>query len=144
MSRGGLIVYNWTVRNTDKVAAIYADAPVMDLNSWPLKCDGYGSRNVQYMMKAYGFTTEEDIRRWTMNPIDHARTMAKSRIPILHIVGDKDTGVPVAENTAIFEQRLKQYGGTMEVIHKPDCGHHPHSLPDPTPIVEFYLKAVSL
>lgn len=143
MSRGGLIVYNWTVRNTDKVAAIYADAPVMDLKSWPLKCDGYGSRNVQYMMKAYGFTTEEDIRRWNMNPIDHARAMAKSRIPILHIVGDKDTGVPVAENTAIFEQRLKQYGGTMEVIHKPECGHHPHSLPDPTPIVEFYLKAVS-
>lgn len=141
MSRGGLIVYNWAVRNTDKVAAIYADAPVMDLKSWPLKCDGYDSRNNQAMMKAYGFATEEDIRRWAQNPIDHAKKMAKSRIPLLHIVGDKDTGVPVAENTGVFEQRLKQYGGTMEVIHKPDCGHHPHSLPDPAPIVDFFLKA---
>lgn len=33
MSRGGLIVYNWAARNPDKVACIYADAPVMDFKS---------------------------------------------------------------------------------------------------------------
>ena len=31
-------------------------------------------------------------------------------------------------------------GGVVEVIVKPDCGHHPHSLEDPTPVVDF-LKA---
>ena len=36
MSRGGLIVYNWAAQNTDKVACIYADAPVMDIKSWPM------------------------------------------------------------------------------------------------------------
>jgi pimeloyl-ACP methyl ester carboxylesterase len=35
MSRGGLIVYNWAAANPDKVAAIYADAPVLDFKSWP-------------------------------------------------------------------------------------------------------------
>lgn len=30
MSRGGLIVYNWAAQNPEKVACIYADAPVMD------------------------------------------------------------------------------------------------------------------
>ena len=34
-SRGGLIVYNWASENVEKVACIYADAPVCDINSWP-------------------------------------------------------------------------------------------------------------
>ena len=34
-SRGGLIVYNWASQNTEKVACIYADAPVCDFKSWP-------------------------------------------------------------------------------------------------------------
>lgn len=33
MSRGGLIVYNWAAQNPEKVACIYADAPVMDFKS---------------------------------------------------------------------------------------------------------------
>ena len=35
MSRGGLIIYNWASKNTDKVFCIYADAPVCDIKSWP-------------------------------------------------------------------------------------------------------------
>ncbi len=33
-SRGGLFAFNWAARNPDKVAAIYADAPVCDFKSW--------------------------------------------------------------------------------------------------------------
>jgi hypothetical protein len=29
-------------------------------------------------------------------------------------------------------------------MHKPGFKHHPHSLPNPTPIVEFVLKASGL
>ncbi|NQT89162.1 hypothetical protein HQ560_20500, partial [bacterium] len=35
MSRGGLIILNWAIANPDKVACIYADAPVCDFKSWP-------------------------------------------------------------------------------------------------------------
>ena len=35
MSRGGLIVYNWAEKNPDKVACIYADAPICDIKNWP-------------------------------------------------------------------------------------------------------------
>jgi len=35
MSRGGLFIYNWAAANPDKVTAIYGDAPVMDIKSWP-------------------------------------------------------------------------------------------------------------
>jgi hypothetical protein len=30
----------------------------------------------------------------------------------------------------------------LEVIHKPNVGHHPHSLNDPEPIVKFILNAI--
>ena len=145
MSRGGLIVYNWAARNTDKVACIYADAPVMDIMSWPI---GYGrkdnnGRNIDAMMKAYGFTTEAQAEAWAHNPIDHAKKMAKSGIAMLHVVGDDDTGVPVADNTSVFEKRLAEYGYDLTVIHKPGVGHHPHSLNNPEPIVSFILKATN-
>ena len=67
--------------------------------------------------------------------------LAKMQVPILNVVGDADKVVPVAENTALLEQRLKELGLHMKVIHKPGIGHHPHSLKDPTQIVEFILKS---
>lgn len=145
MSRGGLIIYNWAAAHPDKVACIYADAPVMDLKSWPMGYKGRGTRSetdVPNMLKAYGFSSEKEAGKYKHNPIDHARTMAEHNIPMLHVVGDADTVVPYANNTAVFEKRLKKYGKTLQVIHKPGIGHHPHSLKDPAPIVSFIRKAV--
>lgn len=34
-SRGGLFAFNWAARHPDRVACIYADAPVCDFKSWP-------------------------------------------------------------------------------------------------------------
>ena len=44
---------------------------------------------------------------------------------------------PFEENSGLVEKRYKQLGGEIQVIHKPGIAHHPHSLTDPTPIVEF-------
>jgi hypothetical protein len=55
-------------------------------------------------------------------------------------VGDADDAVPLAENTAIVERRYKELGGPITVIVKKGVGHHPHSLEDPAPIVEYILK----
>ena len=57
------------------------------------------------------------------------------------MVGDADSVVPVAENTAPFEAAMRRHGGNIQVIHKPGVGHHPHSLTDPGPIVRFILRA---
>ena len=73
------------------------------------------------------------------NPIDNLGPLARAGVPLLHVVGDADEVVPVAENTAILEQRYKALGGNIEVIHKEGVGHHPHSLKDPAPIVAFIL-----
>ncbi len=141
MSRGGLIVYNWAAANPDKVAAIYGDAPVMDFKSWPGgKGVGPGAAGAwKACLKAYGMTEAEALA-YKGNPIDNLAPLAKAGIPIIHVVGDVDEVVPVAENTAIAQARYKKLGGVFEVIHKKDVGHHPHCLKNPQPIVDFILR----
>ena len=135
MSRGGLIIYNWAAANPDKVAAIYGDAPVMDFKSWP----GHSNAGI---LKAYGFKNAAEAKAYTGNPIDNLEPLAKAGIPIIHVVGDLDKVVPVSENTGIAEKRYKKMGGIFKVIHK-QVGHHPHSLKDPKPLVDFMLKHTS-
>jgi len=140
MSRGGLYVFNWAARHPDKVACIYADNPVCDFKSWPGgKGAGKGSpRDWRQCLKLYGMTEEEALA-YRGNPIDNLKPLAEAEIPLIHVVGDSDVVVPVAENTAIVEKRYKALGGTIKVIHK-KTGHHPHCLKDPAPLVDFILK----
>ena len=144
MSRGGLIIYNWAASNPGKVAAIYGDAPVCDFKSWPAgRGGGKGSPGTwKQCLAAYGFSEAEALA-YKGNPIDQLAPLAKAGIPILHVVGDADKVVPVEENSDIIEQRYKTLGGNIQVIHKPGVGHHPHSLKDPKPIVDFFLKHTS-
>lgn len=143
MSRGGLIVYNWAAQNANKVACIYADAPVMDIKSWPMGKGAHkgSAEDMTRMLAAYGFKNEEQVLRWKKNPLNHAAKIARAGIPVLHVVGDADDIVPVAENTALFEAEMKRLGAPITVIHKPGIGHHPHSLNNPESIVHFILKA---
>ncbi len=142
MSRGGIYIYNWAYHNPKKVAAVYADAPVLDLKSWPGgKGKGPGSKEDWVIFKNDYQLTEEQANQFHENPIDHADSIAKEGFPMLHVVGDADEVVPVEENTNPFEIKVKKAGGSITVIHKAGVGHHPHSLENPTPIVDFILKS---
>ena len=132
MSRGGLIIFNWAAANPDKVSCIYGDAPVCDIRSWPGK-KGTGC------MKVYGITVEQ-LADFKENPIDHLAPLAKAKIPVLIVAGDADKTVPIKENALVLQERYKKLGGDIKLISKPGVGHHPHSLKDPKPIVEFILK----
>ena len=140
MSRGGLIIYNWAAANPDKVACIYGDAPVCDFKSWPGK---RGGGTWQACLKAYGLT-EEQALAYKGNPIDNLAPLAKAKVPLLNICGGADKVVPVAENTAILQERYEKLGGPITVIVKDGVGHHPHSLKDPSRIVAFVLKHTGL
>jgi pimeloyl-ACP methyl ester carboxylesterase len=140
-SRGGLFAFNWAARNPQKVAAIYVDAPVCDFKSWPGgKGKGQGSPgDWKNVLGIYGLN-EEQALAYKLNPVDNLAPLAKARIPILSVCGEADKAVPIDENTRLVEKRYKALGGTIEVIAKPGCDHHPHSLKDPKPIVDFVLK----
>jgi len=141
MSRGGLYVYRWAAAHPDKTGLIYGDAPVCDVKSWPGgKGKGQGSaRDWVLFQNVYGLT-EEQALAWKGNPIDILEPIARARIPVIHVVGAADDAVPVAENTTVLTQRYEALGGHVELISKPGVGHHPHSLEDPTPIVDYILK----
>ena len=146
LSRGGLYCYNWAIANPEKVACIYGDAPVCDMKSWPGgKGKGVGSPdNWQQAMEVYGFSSEDEFIAYDGNPIDNLLPLAENNIPILHVYGDSDEVVPWNENTGVVAERYQQMGGDIKLISKSECGHHPHGLSDPKPIVDFIVKHTML
>jgi pimeloyl-ACP methyl ester carboxylesterase len=141
ISRGGLYAYRWAASGPSRVAVIYGDAPVCDFKSWPGgKGAGKGSAgDWAALQKLYGFASEAEALAYPGNPIDILAPLATAGVALIHVVGDADDVVPPAENTLIIAARYQQLGGTIQVIHKPGVGHHPHGLDDPTPVVEFIL-----
>ncbi len=140
-SRGGLYAVNFAVANPDKTAALYLDAPVLDIRSWP-GGKGKGAGNAgcwKQALAAFGLT-EETAKTFAGNPLDKTDILAKAHIPIISVCGDADKTVPFDENTQPFAEKLRKDGGMIEVIAKPGVDHHPHSLKDPKPIVDFLLK----
>jgi pimeloyl-ACP methyl ester carboxylesterase len=137
-SRGGLYCYNWAARYPERVSCIFGDAPVCDLKSWPLGM-GNGTRSeaeVAKLMAVYGVENVPRLLEVAVNPTDHLQPIALRHIPILHVSGDADTIVPMAENTEALQKAYQKLGGKMEVIVKPGIGHV-HGLDDSTPIIEF-------
>lgn len=141
MSRGGLIIYNWASENADRVSCIYADAPVCDIKSWPGgQGVGKGSPDDwKICLEVWGLD-ESTAKAFKRNPIDRLAPLARAGVPLLHVVGDADDVVPMAENTNVLAERYRALGGSVEIIVKPGVGHHPHSLVDPAPIVDFILE----
>ena len=135
-SRGGLFAINWAAQNTDKVACIYIDAPVCDLTSWP------GRKQPELwngMLKEWNLT-DSDMNNFKGNPIDNLAPLAAAGIPIISVCGDSDKTVPFKENMDVVRSRYLALGGTVEVIIKEGVDHHPHSLDNPEPVVDFILR----
>lgn len=149
-SRGGLYALNWAIRHPDRVAGLYLDAPVCDFKSWPGGGIGSQGRLVKMYGREWGEVlaaykmTDEEARAWKGNPIDRNENLAplvKAKVPIFCVCGDvQDWVVPIEGNTLVLEKRYKEQGGDITVIKKQGAGHRPHSLSDPTLIVNFVLK----
>jgi len=143
MSRGGVYIYAWAAKNPRKIACVYTDNAVMDLKSWPggfRKSNG-SKKDWEIYKKDFGYSNDEEAKSAKDSPIDKIKQIVKGKYPMLHVCADKDEAAPIEENTAVFEKLIKAAGGNITVIHKPEAKHHPHSLPNPQPIVDFILAA---
>lgn len=142
LSRGGLYVYNWAAENTEKVGLIIADNPVCDFKSWPGGCGtGPGSTSDwDELLKCYGFASEAEALAWPKNPVDNMAPIVKARIPLVHLFGDADEVVPWEENTGILSERVNELGGTVKLIRKPGCKHHPHGPDDPASLADWVIQ----
>lgn len=143
MSRGGVCSLQWAIANPEKVSGLYVDAPVCDLKSWPggkgKGCGDPGSW--KQSQETYGLT-EEELCNPEIMPITTCKVLAEHKVPIFIVAGDSDRVVPWEENGAILMKNYQAAGGQVDLILKPGCDHHPHSLKDPAPIVEFMLKCM--
>jgi lysophospholipase L1-like esterase len=140
MSRGGMIIHNFAIAHPDKVGGVIGDNAVMDLRSWPgdfNKPDQGHAPLWNDVLKVYGFADDAEARAYTKYPIDQLDVLKNAKVPLMYLVGDNDPVVPADANGLLAEKRLGDYA---TVIRKKGYGHHPHSLPDPGPIVDFALK----
>ena len=137
VSRGGLFIYNWAKRHPEKVSCIYAEAPVCDFKSWPA---GFGAskgseKDWIKLKNEYGFTSDEEAKNYSDNPINNLESLAKAKVPVLHMVSLTDSVVPVEENTMILISKYIRMGGVATVI---PCTRgkqtlHGHHFPIETP-----------
>lgn len=136
LSRGGLYTLIWASRNPNSIACLYLDAPLCDVFTCLKKLH---KRSWETLLKEWELT-EETLDRFDGNPIDNLEPLAKAGVPIISVCGDADLSVPIEENMLVVRNRYQALGGTVELIIKPGCGHHPHGLEDPQPIVEFIVS----
>ena len=142
-SRGGLYAVNFALANPSFVGALYLDAPVLDIRSWPGgKGIGTGEPSCWEECKKCYRLTEETAADFNDNPLDNTERLAATDIPVLLVCGAADRCVPYSENGEPFYRRFKAANGIIKKIIKPDCDHHPHSLSEPSPIVKFIETAV--
>jgi lysophospholipase L1-like esterase/dienelactone hydrolase len=143
MSRGGVYVLNWAAANPKKVAAVYIDNPLLNIPSWAMsviKAQNIKDDMFQAFKKDFNLVTDDDIKNFKGSPVDKVKQIVKGKYPILILCADEDEAVYPPDNTLLFEKEVLELKGDITVIHKPGFKHHPHSLPNPTPIVDFLLR----
>jgi pimeloyl-ACP methyl ester carboxylesterase len=74
-------------------------------------------------------------------PLDNLAPLAKANVPLLHVCGTLDPWFK--DNTLEVEKRYKQLGGKIQVIVKRGVGHTPLAPDDPTPVVDFIVRAAT-
>jgi lysophospholipase L1-like esterase/dienelactone hydrolase len=143
MSRGGVYVFNWAASNPEKVACVYVDNPLLNIPSWAAQFINKPDTKDEMFLafkKDYNLTTDSDVMNFRGSPVDKIKQIVEGKYPILILCADEDEQVIPRENTLLFEQKIKALNGNITVIHKPGFKHHPHSFPNPAPIVDFILK----
>ena len=134
-SRGGLYAFNYAIYYPESVASVYLDAPVLDMKSWPPK----GSEEQRQLFAEYTLN-EDTLPLFDENPVDNLEEYFKLGLPTLVVAGDADEVVPLSENAGILLKYCDENDIPVERYIKPDCGHHPHSLEDVAPIVDFVKR----
>lgn len=139
MSCGGLLAVRLAEQHPELASVLFLDAPVMNL----LSLYGLGACKHSAvacfkaeMDKTYGFTPSTVIN-FRKSPIDNMKPLIDNNIPIIMIYGDADDVVIYEENGKLLEDYYKENSGDLKTICIPGRGHHPHSLAEPSPIIEY-------
>lgn len=145
MSCGGLQAVRLAELYPQLVSVLYLDAPVLNI----LSMAGLGECRCESvpvfwreLVDTYGFS-RSTVVNFRGSPIDHMEPLIANNIPVIMLYGNADDVVIYQENGKVLEDFYRENGGDMKVICRSMCGHHPHSLSDPTPIIAFVESKLS-
>lgn len=139
MSCGGMQSVYLADKYPQYVAAMYLDAPVLNLLSCPC---GLGVAEVNFYdeyVKATGKTVS-DLINYREHPIDKVDMVIAAGIPTILVCGDSDKIVPYVENGKVLAEKYRKSDVPFVEILKENCDHHPHGLDDLSPLIEFTEK----
>ncbi|MEI8122284.1 MAG: GDSL-type esterase/lipase family protein [bacterium] len=142
ISRGGLYVNAWARRHPDRVSVLYLDNAVCDLRSWPagmpLKATGAGSPAEWASCKTiYGWADDEEAKAKAFQPTDGMAAVIAQGVFLISVHGTADRVVPFVDNGEHLVAAWKAAGGRCAVFPKEGGDHHPHGLPDNTPVIDL-------
>lgn len=139
MSCGGMQAIYLAGKYPEKVAAMFLDAPVVNLLSCPF---GVGRENADKWLpqefKNHMGLTLSDMLSFREHPLDYIPKAVS--VPTYLCCGDSDTIVPYEENGKLLYDYFTSHGGKVVLSIKKGGDHHPHGLPDNAPIIEFALN----
>ncbi len=144
MSCGGMQGIYFGAVYPEYVSCMYLDAPVVNLLSVVF---GLGRTSTCKDLEVFQKQFVEDKKMtladtisYREHPLDYIPRLVQHRIPVVLVSGDSDTVVNFEENGLFLKEAYEKEGIPLEVYIKEGGDHHPHGLPDNSPVVEFILK----
>ena len=139
MSCGGMQGIYFASKYPELVSCLYLVAPVVNL----LSCPGALGKSQADFFDEFRNDIGMDIVEllgYRNHPLDHLQNLVDHNIPVVLVSGDSDTIVPYDENGKYVDEIYKKNGCTIKTIIKKGGDHHPHSLEDNTPIIDFIVE----
>jgi len=145
ISRGGLYVNAWVRLHPDRASVLYLDNAVGDIRSWPggfpLKAKGKGSpKDWELYKTVFQFESDEAAQKQSLRPTDGLQPALKNGVFLISVHGTVDTVVPFVDNAGPIVDFWQANGGRFKTFPKEGGDHHPHGLPDPTPVIDLLIQ----
>ncbi len=138
MSCGGMQGVYFASKYPELVSVMYLDAPVVNL----LSCPGGLGKGESMFEEFYSHTgmSLTELLGYRNHPLDKLPSLVRHNIPVILVSGDSDSVVPYDENGKYIDEIYRKNNLIIETIIKKGGDHHPHSLSDNSPIIDFILK----
>ena len=137
MSCGGMHAVYFAAKYPKRVAALYLDAPVLNLLSCPCAVGMSEDKTMYEEFVEHTGKTVSDMINYRNQPIDQVDKLIEAEIPVCLICGDSDNTVPYLENGFVLANKYNSSNVPFLEILKEGCGHHPHGLDDNKPLIQF-------
>jgi pimeloyl-ACP methyl ester carboxylesterase len=140
MSCGGMKGIYFAAKYPERVSVLYLDAPVVNLLSCPFGLGKASCANLRAEFVSVLGKDLADMLAFRDHPLDNIPTLVAHKIPLMLVCGDSDVTVPFEENGLLLKEAYESADCDFAFILKKNAAHHPHSLEDNTPILDFIAK----